>query len=356
MSKTRILIVDDSKLVQEVLTAVLKSDDDLDVAGAADNGQQAIEMVETLKPDLVTMDISMPVLDGLKAISNIMASNPVPILVISDIQDSHVAFIALKRGALEVLSKSELQPEKSEELIRKIKLLSKVKVIRHIGGKLLDEALKESNTSKEADHGYDRVVAIASSTGGPRALATILEDLPADFPYPILIAQHIDQGFIEGLVDFTNSVCSLKVKRGEHGESIAPGTVYISPADRHMEINTRGKIVFVERETKDIYHPSCNRLLSSIGKVFKEKGVGIILTGMGDDGAKGITCIKEHGGITLAQDEESSIVYGMPRVAVESGNVDDVLPLNEIGSYLTRLVKNEGRPLKKPVKNIRRIH
>jgi DNA-binding NarL/FixJ family response regulator len=214
MSKTRVLIVDDSKLVQEVLTAVLKSDSDLDVVGLADNGQQAIERVETLKPDLVTMDISMPVLDGLKAISNIMATNPVPILVISDIQDSHVAFIALKRGALEVISKSDLQPEKSGELIRKIKLLAKVKVIRHIRGNLLDEA-KQLDTSKETDHGLERVVAIASSTGGPRALATILAALPADFPYPILIAQHIDQGFIEGLVDFINSVCSLKVKQGE---------------------------------------------------------------------------------------------------------------------------------------------
>jgi len=355
MSKTRVLIVDDSKLVQEVLTAVLKSDSDLDVVGLADNGQQAIERVETLKPDLVTMDISMPVLDGLKAISNIMATNPVPILVISDIQDSHVAFIALKRGALEVISKSDLQPEKSGELIRKIKLLAKVKVIRHIRGNLLDEA-KQLDTSKETDHGLERVVAIASSTGGPRALATILAALPADFPYPILIAQHIDQGFIEGLVDFINSVCSLKVKQGEHGERIIPGTVYISPADRHMEINTRGRISFIQREPRDIYHPSCNRLLASIGNVFKGKGVGVILTGMGDDGAKGITCIKENGGITLAQDEESSIVYGMPRVAVESGNVDDILSLNEIGSYLTRLVENEGRPLRNLVKNIRRIH
>ncbi len=340
MSKIKVLIVDDSKFFQEMLADILESDDELEVAGTADNGEEAIDRVKTLKPDVVTMDISMPKVGGLETIVNIMADSPVPILVISDIQDSHVAFTALKKGALEVLSKTEIQQKNSPEFLRKLKLLSKVKVIRHIRGKVDD---KESPLAEETDFGFEWVVTIVSSTGGPRALSIVLSSLPEDFPCPILIAQHIDHGFIDGLVEFMNNDCPLNVMQGTQGEKIAAGNVYVSPADKHMVVDDNGRIDFIAVDTNDIYHPSCNRLLSSAGRVFKEKNVGVILTGMGDDGAEGITCIKEHGGVTIAQDEDSSVIFGMPQVAIDSGCVDRVLPLKEIGSYIISLTKTKAQ-------------
>ena len=337
--KLRGLIVDDSKFMQEVLSAILRCDDEIEVIGVADNGRDAIAKVESLKPDFVTMDITMPVMDGLEAIGHIMDRFPLPILVVTDIRDANTAFHALSQGALEVFSKAEVQPEKAEQLIRKLKLLAKVKVIRHIRNR--PAAFPDPKDRKAPDLGKAscKVLAIASSTGGPKALASILSALPADFPFPVVVAQHIEAGFIGSLVDWINHVSPLVVKSAREGEKLAPGTVYISPATMNMIVDYTGKIIFVEFERTDIYYPSCNKLLSSVGTVFGKDSIGLVLTGMGDDGTEGIKNIKNHGGITLAQDEESSVVFGMPREAIESGCVDAILPLNKIANHLLRLAR-----------------
>jgi two-component system chemotaxis response regulator CheB len=325
--------------MQEVLTAILNCDDELKIVGVADNGQEAIEKVESLRPDFVTMDITMPVMDGLEAIGHIMDKHPLPIMVITDIKDAKVAFHALSLGALDVFPKSDVQPEKAELLIRKTKILAKIKVLRHIRNRTSEQKPKQT-VSSQSNHSFQKVVAIACSTGGPKALAGILSTLPADFPYPILISQHIENSFIASLVDWINHVSPLTVKTPREGESLAPATAYISPANKNMIVDFSGKIIFDDMEPTDIYHPSCNKLLSSVGQVFGKNSIGVVLTGMGNDGLVGIKTIKSNGGITIAQDEASSIVFGMPREAIESGYIDTVLPLGDISKHLAQLARN----------------
>ncbi|MBT5471621.1 MAG: chemotaxis-specific protein-glutamate methyltransferase CheB [Nitrospina sp.] len=339
MPSIKILVVDDSLLTQEILTVIFDSEEEIEVVGVANNGFEALELLETEKPDFITMDISMPEMDGMEAIEKIMASNPTPILVISDVTDSKVAFVALTHGALEVLPKSWLQPEKAGDLIEKIKLLSKVKVIRHIGTKPEFEEDDKDNVGQALNY----IVSIASSTGGPKALGAILSNLPPFFPFPILVSQHIDAEFVESLVDFLNDASPLRILKGKEGEMPQAGKVYISPGNKHMTVNNLGIITLLEPDPGEIYHPSCNRLLSSAAEAFGDKSIGIILTGMGSDGADGMQKIKEAGGKTIAQDEKSSAIFGMPHVAIEKNCIDHVLPLNEISTFLIEFTQNQNQ-------------
>jgi two-component system chemotaxis response regulator CheB len=202
---------------------------------------------------------------------------------------------------------------------------------------------KEKQSPPAEDEGEARslrhIIAIASSTGGPKALNVILPELPEDFESPVVIAQHIAEGFVHGMVGWLDQISKVKVKIAEAGELLKPGTVYVSPPDRHTVINYGDRISFIDRKSSDIYHPSCDVLLMSVASVYGAKAIGVILTGMGSDGVKGIQKIKEARGITLAQDEETSIVFGMPRLAIESGYIDTVLPQDKIGGELVRRVK-----------------
>ena len=337
--KLRILIVDDSKFAQSILSTILSSDNEIEVIGTAGNGSEAFKKVRELRPDFATIDLNMPIMDGLEAIENIMAECALPILVISDESDSNAAFAALSKGALDVISKSYLKPENAPKLIHKIKLLSKIKVIRHIRSKHYQSEVTTIPLQEPRSLGceYRKVIAIACSTGGPRALAAILSTLPKNFPFPILIGQHIEDGFVDGLVDWINNVSPITAKRGIEGELLKPGIAFISPTNKHMEVDKKGKIRLMDREVTDIYHPSCNRLLSSVASVFKHNAIGLILTGMGRDGVEGIIHIKENGGITIAQDEKSSVVFGMPNEAIKSGYIDEILPIGKMGKYLNQL-------------------
>ncbi len=343
MAPIKVLVVDDSLLTQEIITVIFDSEEEIEVIGVANNGFEALEFLEAEKPDFITMDISMPKMDGMEAIEKIMAKNPIPILVISDVTDSKVAFVALTHGALEVLPKSWLQPEKASELIAKIKLLSKVKVIRHIGTK--PEVKNENNGSDQTNDApqFDHIVSIACSTGGPKALSAILSNLPPFFPFPILVSQHIDAEFVESLIDFLNDASPLRILKGKEGESPQAGMAYISPGNKHMTVDNLGLISLVEPEPGEIYHPSCDRLLSSVAETFGDKSIGIILTGMGSDGAEGMQNIKNVGGQTIAQDEETSVIFGMPSVAIEKKCVDHVLPLQKISPFLINLSKNQDQ-------------
>ncbi|MCP4352388.1 MAG: chemotaxis-specific protein-glutamate methyltransferase CheB [Desulfobacterales bacterium] len=340
MKPVRVLVVDDSASARAFIVDILSADSEIQIVGEAENGLEAIKKIPELKPDIVTMDIWMPVMDGLEAIEKIMSSHPVPILVVTSKTDTDTAYKAISKGALEVIPKPDINSGDSEELISKIKLLSKVKVISHIkaghSGKLISGDL---NTSEYNKPDSDKIVAIASSTGGPKALFCLLSALPENFPWPIVIAQHIASDFVSGMAEWLDKVVKLKIKSGEEGESIIGGTVYISRSEKHMVIDRLKKIRFKDREPKDIYFPSCNILLSSVANVYKNRSIGIILTGMGDDGTVGLKDIKTAGGITIAQDENSSVIFGMAKVAIESGCIDKVLPLDKIAGEIISLIK-----------------
>lgn len=342
MGTIRVIVVDDSSLARSLIVEILTSDGEIEVVGEAKNGQEAVEMVARLKPHLVTMDLEMPVMGGLEAIEHIMAKDAVPILVVTTREDSVIANTAISKGALDLIVKPDVGESTAAEFIAKLKLLSKIKVVRHIGrsyARLAETRLVEAAPVAATS---DWLVAIASSTGGPHALSVILAAIPKPFPWPIVIAQHHADGFVPGMVEWFLRVARIPVKVAEDGEALIPGTAYVSPSERHMRITPTRRVALAERDPKDIYRPSCDALLSSAAHSHASRAIGVILTGMGSDGAKGMQDIKAAGGVTIAQDEETSAVFGMPRVAIERGCIDKVLPLEKISAEIVSLARASG--------------
>ncbi len=333
MAKLRGLIVDDVKIIREALTAILSSDDEIEIVGTATNGKEAVEKTEALNPDFITMDLRMPVMNGLKAMYRIMKQNPTPILVVSDIKDSHIAFKALSIGAVDIISKSDLSMEKMEDLIRKVKTLSKAKISK----KITAADTNKIELTHASEPAQKQIIVIAGSTGGPSALTKILSNVSSEFTYPILVAQHMADGFVPGFVKWLNKTSNLKAKEGEDGETIVPGQVYLSPTSKNMEVSKDGTIKLSARKAIGISKPSCNILLSSVASVYGETSIGIILTGAGNDGVDGIMQIKQSNGTTLAQDEKTSLVFGMAKEAIKLGGIDQILPLQEIAPYLNQI-------------------
>lgn len=338
MRKIRVLIVDDSILARNLIRAIIEMDQEMEVAGEASNGLEAVEKVRNLRPDIVTMDIEMPVMDGLRAIGQIMADNATPILVVTSRGDAKTAYAALSKGALDLVLKPDLNIETAQIFSEKLKLLSRVGVISHISGKHPSEAASPFQSGNSAAE----IIAIASSTGGPAALSVILSRLPEKFSVPIVIAQHISDGFADGMVGWLNTLSRVKLKVAVNGEYLRPGMAYVCPSETHMKIDRSKKIIFAERNTMDLYHPSCDILLSSVAESFGSRAIGVILTGMGHDGVAGIGRIREAGGWTIAQNEKTSIIFGMPRLAIESGVIDAVLPLDNISQEIVRAAANAG--------------
>lgn len=342
MKKVRVLIADDSVLVRSLLRAIIEMDPEMEVAGEASNGLEAVAMARNLHPDIVTMDIEMPDMDGLEAIEQIMAENALPILVVTSRSDAKTAYAAISKGALDLVLKPDLNVEAAQEFAAKLKLLSKVSVISHISGRLGRRHPAGPDMPACSGNLSDQVIAIASSTGGPDALSIILSRLPEKFPVPIVIAQHISDGFVNGMVGWLRTLTRIEVKVAMHGEYLKHGTAYVCPSENHMQVDRSKKIIFIERHARDIYRPSCDILLSSVAESFGQRAVGVILTGMGNDGVAGITRIREAGGWTIAQDEKTSVIFGMPRLAIESNGIDSVLPLEAISREIVRAVSRTG--------------
>ncbi|MEO5343928.1 MAG: chemotaxis-specific protein-glutamate methyltransferase CheB [Gammaproteobacteria bacterium SHHR-1] len=326
MAQVRVLIVDDSALLRDIVRDLLSQDARIQVVGEAENGAQALEQARALRPDVITMDLQMPVMGGIEAISAIMAEVPTPILVLSSIADASNACEAIARGALEAMDKSPASL--SSQLCRKLRMLAGVTVIRHYRKRGQADP-QPAAAGLDHAHTHPRHVGaaffIASSTGGPQVLAELLQLLPADFPCPILIAQHIADGFAGGMAEWFDGICPLPVRLAEQGQPIRPGEVLISPSERHLGLDQRRCVRLLEPAEGDIYHPSCDQLLISAAQVYGKQAVGLILTGMGRDGVQGMGQIKAVGGATLAQDEASSVIFGMNRLAIEAGCIDQVL-------------------------------
>jgi len=340
-SKIKVLITDDSFVARELLRELLESDPEIEVVGFAENGKQAIEQVLSLKPDVVTMDLEMPVMGGHEAIERIMALQAVPILVISSLDDAQNAYRAVSHGALEAMGKPQLEALDIEEFTQKVKMLSQIKVIKHlrpISSNSLDNptaSYADLNLSNDLIH--KEIFAIASSTGGPHALESIIKALPNDFPCPIVIAQHICKGFTEGMAEWLNNNVPLEVKVAREAERLQPAQVYISPAEHHMRIAPNRCVTFNSSAENSIYHPSCDVLLKSVANTYGNKSVGIICTGMGNDGVAGMQEIHAEGGTTLAQDEHTSVIFGMNQIAISQKCIDQVLSLDAIPGKMLSL-------------------
>ncbi len=343
LSPLRVLIAEDSATARALLVAILRSDPGIEIVGEARDGEEAVSMTVELKPDLVTMDVAMPRLDGFEATKRIMAEAPTPIVIVSSVVDVHAVdtgLQALRAGALSVLAKpagpqSPDFAESCKQLLSTIKAMAGVKVVRRRFDILPGHPVPVAKPGRAMT---SRVVALAASTGGPGALQRVLGGLPANFPLPILIIQHIARGFIDGLATWLDDASPLKVKVAEAGEMALPGVVYVGAEDRHLGITAKGNIVLSEDPPIGGFRPSASYLFHSVAMAYGTSVISVILTGMGQDGMSGMRAIRERRGTVIAQDEATSIVFGMPKAVIEAGLADHVLPLSAIGPWLADAV------------------
>jgi two-component system chemotaxis response regulator CheB len=342
----KVLVVDDSPLIRQLIVEALEKDPDVQVVGTAENGERAVELAKTLKPQVITMDVDMPVMDGLTATEQIMANDPTPILVLTADPRNQAPTLthrALAVGALALRVKPAGGDELSH-LAREVKLLATVRVIRHVRG-VKKAGATPGYTGTETPTPFSAaslgVVCIASSTGGPQVVQKLLSDLPSDFPAPLAIVQHINAAFSESLVGWLASSSKLAVRVAKDGDLLVPGTVLLAPPDAHLVISGRGKVSLQPGTPRDGHLPSGTSLLESAAKIYGKRAAGVILTGMGNDGVDGLAAIRAAGGKTLAQSQESSVVFGMPGAAIARGVVDHVVSGDDLATALLRLARGQ---------------
>lgn len=345
-----VLVVEDSPVIREFLVHTLSSDPRIHVIGTATNGEEALERVRQKKPDIITMDIHMPKMDGFEATRRIMETCPVPIIIISGSSTGDevaTTFRALEMGALTVIPRPNgighpRYEATAKELIQTVKLMSEVRVVKRWARTRAAEPLSHSLT-EATGAGYVParidLVAIGASTGGPQTLHTVLSGLPGDFPAPVLVVQHIAPGFLQGLVEWLAGSCALPVRIAAHGETLRPGQVYIAPDGFQMEVRRGGIIDLTRGERGNRHCPSVSCLFHTVAEVYGRNAAGVLLTGMGKDGAQELKLMKERGAVTIAQDAQSSIVHGMPGEAIRLGAAAHVLAPEQIAATLISLVK-----------------
>ena len=342
----KVLVVEDSPVVREFLVHILGADPAIEVIGTANDGEQALAAVARQRPDVITMDIHMPRLDGLEATRRIMETYPTPIVIVSgstDPREVATTFRAMEAGALAVLPRPAGigHPDHEAgvcELVQTVKLMSEVKVIKRWpkAGRQpqLARAAEPNRAQVEAKV---KVIAIGASTGGPPVLQTILAALPEDFPLPLLIVQHMAAGFTQGFVQWLAQTSSLPVHLAAHDEPIRPGHVYVAPDEFQMRVERGGRIVLKKDEPENGLRPSVSYLLRSVAEVYGRDAVAGLLTGMGHDGAEELKLLKDKGAVTFAQDKESSVVHGMPGAAIDLDAATLVLPAERIAATLAGL-------------------
>jgi two-component system chemotaxis response regulator CheB len=341
----KVLIVDDSKVIQEFLAHLLSSDTDIQVVGIAGSGFEAIELVKEKLPDVITMDIHMPGMDGFEATRKIMETVPTPIVIVSGstkAKERVNTFRLIEAGALAVVIRPPGFDDPSyktacKELIQTVKLMSEVKVIR-----LFPKDIKTIDKPFINTHAIDndlkriQLIAIGASTGGPMALQIILSNLPEDLPVPVLIVQHIAKGFIKGFCEWLSVTSGIKLKIAEEGESMKAGVGYIAPDNFHMGVSRGRKIILSSQPQENGLKPSVSFLFRSVTQVIGPDALGVLLSGMGKDGADELKAMRENGAYTLVQNEESSVVFGMPGEALRIGAADHALSPEKIADILAR--------------------
>lgn len=342
-----VFIVDDSRVSRDLLTHILESDPELKVVGYAEDGDLALQWLLTHSCDVITMDIHMPHFNGFEATKKIMESKPLPTVIISagyTPTDNFLAFKALEAGALAILEKPAGLGDvnfarRAKDIIDTVKMISDIKVVTRRHKRTFGE-MKDS-PSKIEQRKEIRAVGIGASLGGPVAISKILEDLPASFPVPIFIVQHIAIGFTEDFIRWLQEKSKLRIYAAKDGEKAKPGCVYIAIDECQMEVK-KGDIISLDYTSKSTIQPSAARLFKSLANTYGANCAGVILTGMGKDGAAELLMMKQMGAYTIAQDEKSSLMFGMPKEAILIEAACEVLPLNLIASALNTLVEKQS--------------
>ncbi len=344
-SAIRVLLVDDSPLVLNILQRMLSRFPAIEVVGTAANGQEALDLLPALNPDVICTDLHMPVMNGLEFVRATMADFPRPILVVSVSVEpgSPNIFRLLEAGAMDVMSKPrniiDADFDKlSNELASKIRILSGVKAIRRRVSTTVTRPPAISHP-----HTALRMLVIGASTGGPQAFRQILRSLPAAFPLPVVCVQHIGPDFLPEMITWLNEACALPVRKAQQGEMPQAGVVYFAPEDAHLEWGDGGRFIYSRTAPVDGHCPSVTVTMRAAAHYFGAAAAGVLLTGMGRDGAEGMASIAAAGGVTLAQDEASCVVYGMPKEAVARKAVQHLLPLEQIAPALVALANDRAK-------------
>ena len=330
----RVLLVTADPQLRVVLSEALRNTAGFVVAGVVRTASDSTRKCQDLQPDVVVIDSALPADEGYTAVQDVMAYRPTPILMLAGAVGGKEAFRALAMGALDVMPRPGPDTEVfARELLHRLKLLSGVRVIQHVRGR------RNKKRDRSAAPEGPPVVGIAASLGGPRALAILLKGLPRDLPAPVCVVQHISDGFVDGLTGWLASESGFSVREAVDGEPLVPGTVLIAPSGKHLIVDEGDLVCLDDSVPFDGFKPSATRMLASLAARCGPRAVGVVLTGMGRDGAEGLLAIRRAGGRTLAQDEATSTVYGMPRAAVEAGAVERVVGIEEMAAVLVSVVR-----------------
>jgi two-component system chemotaxis response regulator CheB len=348
----KVLLVEDSPLAITILKRMIGKAADMQVVGTARTGVEAMELIPKLKPDVVCTDLLMPKMNGLELTQAIMEKHPKPILVISasvQDEDKNNVFQLLEAGAVDVFAKprsGQIEDYESltEKLLGKIRVLAGVKVFtKRSKGSILNPKQATISTPRPTTPPVSlptsvKILAIAASTGGPQAFQEILRHLPANFPVPVVCVQHISTGFLDGFLHWLEQTCPLKVAIAKTGDSPRAGTIYFPPERNHLQLDVQGRFYCVDGPNVDGHCPSATVLFQSVAKYYRSSAVGILLSGMGKDGAAGLLELKQKGSFTIAQNEETSVVFGMPQEAIKLGAVKLILGLPDIGPKILEII------------------
>jgi two-component system chemotaxis response regulator CheB len=344
----KVLVVDDSAFIRKVISRILEKDQGIKVVGTANNGVEALEKIEVLRPDVVTMDVEMPRMNGIETLKKIMSTKPLPVIMLSGLtqEGANITLDALNMGACDFITKDSGNAgvgifKIEEELLKKVKDVARRRV-RMPAPKPEIQIQKKSaiERSSNAVNGEHEVVSLGASTGGPPALQHILTSLSKSFPVPLVIAQHMPKLFTQSFAERLNNMSQITVKEAENREPLRPGVALVAPGDSHMAVRRKGRETFVELFSDDryIYRPSVDLLMDSVARAYDSKVVAVILTGMGSDGLAGFREIRSRRGYVIAQDEETCVVYGMPRVVIEAQLADAVLPIQKIPEEIVKVL------------------
>lgn len=358
--KIRVLVADDSAFMRKVLVSILESDGSFEVVGEARDGRETVEKSAKLKPQVITMDIMMPHMDGLQATEVIMSSEPRPILIVSSEsrQGAEATLKALELGAVDFVAKptSGIDLDMStvrDELVRKLRTASKVRVVRNIPrlvpprvAQIRPTAMDFAAAPAVVSGAKLPVVVLAASTGGPATLMKLVPDLPANLPAAVLVVQHMPGGFTSQFAEQLAAVSPIPVKHAANGDVLIPGRIYVCPGDCHMRVVPPGRLALEPGERIGGYRPCIDVTLESVANVVGPNAAVAVLTGMGNDAARGVMAIQENGGLVIAQDESTSVIFGMPAEAIKTGAVSQILPLDQIAAALSRRVGGVPRPLR----------